>query len=103
MLTEQILVEIYSQFFSCGDCKLYAKHLFSALLQNTNKYRDSTNSNEHINFQDFIINLSITVRGSLDERIRWLFTFYDLNRNGKITREVSKHFINLRFNNTKLI
>lgn len=38
-------------------------------------------------FQDFVQNLSILSRGSLDEKLRWAFTLYDINGDGCITRE----------------
>nr|XP_023021625.1 Kv channel-interacting protein 4-like [Leptinotarsa decemlineata] len=38
-------------------------------------------------FQDFVQNLSILSRGSLEEKLRWAFTLYDINGDGCITRE----------------
>lgn len=38
-------------------------------------------------FQDFVQNLSILSRGSLEEKLRWAFTLYDINGDGYITRE----------------
>lgn len=32
-------------------------------------------------------NLSILSRGSLDEKLRWAFTLYDINGDGYITRD----------------
>ncbi|RZC37598.1 Kv channel-interacting protein 1, partial [Asbolus verrucosus] len=40
-----------------------------------------------ISFEDFVQNLSILSRGSLDEKLRWAFTLYDINGDGCITRE----------------
>ena len=31
--------------------------------------------------------LSILARGTMDEKLRWIFNLYDLNRDGKVTRE----------------
>lgn len=46
---------------------------------------------KHLNvlfmFQDFVQNLSVLSRGSLDEKLRWAFTLYDINGDGCITRE----------------
>ncbi len=39
---------------------------------------------------EFIITLSAIMRGSIDEKIQWLFNFYDINKDGKITHDVSK-------------
>lgn len=37
--------------------------------------------------QDFVHGLSILSRGSLDEKLRWTFSLYDINGDGRITRE----------------
>ena len=31
--------------------------------------------------------LSILSRGSMDEKLRWIFNLYDLNRDGKVTKD----------------
>lgn len=31
--------------------------------------------------------LSILSRGTMDEKLRWIFNLYDLNRDGKVTKE----------------
>lgn len=38
-------------------------------------------------FQDFVTGLSILSRGSIDEKLRWTFSLYDINGDGYITRE----------------
>lgn len=38
-------------------------------------------------FQDFVTGLSILARGSIDEKLRWTFSLYDINGDGCITRE----------------
>lgn len=38
-------------------------------------------------FQDFVTGLSILSRGSIDEKLRWTFSLYDINGDGCITRE----------------
>jgi Ca2+-binding EF-hand superfamily protein len=43
--------------------------------------------NPEINFQQFLITLSTIMRGTLDEKIKWLFNFYDLNKDGKISHD----------------
>lgn len=37
--------------------------------------------------QDFVTGLSILSRGSIDEKLRWTFSLYDINGDGCITRE----------------
>ena len=38
--------------------------------------------------QDFVISLSIILRGSTIDKLNWAFNLYDLNKDGCITREV---------------
>jgi Ca2+-binding EF-hand superfamily protein len=96
ILTEKSLAEIYSQIFSCGDTAVLSKHLFSAMnFQNQNRFstvvlfsRPLSSENE-LNFKVFLITLSSIMRGTIDEKIKWLFNFYDLNKDGRITPDVS--------------
>lgn len=38
--------------------------------------------------------LSSLMRGSLDDRIKWLWNFYDINKDGKITQDEIQSMIN---------
>lgn len=38
--------------------------------------------------QDFVMGLSILLRGTLREKLEWTFHLYDINRDGYINREV---------------
>jgi Kv channel-interacting protein len=68
--------EIYAQFFPQGDCSNYAHYVFCTIDQN---------SNGTVSFEDFLVGLSILARGTMDEKLRWIFNLYDLNRDGKVT------------------
>ncbi|CAG5877916.1 unnamed protein product [Menidia menidia] len=58
---------------------MYAHYLFNAF--------DTTN-NGSIKFKDFVMGLSILLRGTLREKLEWTFHLYDINRDGYINREV---------------
>lgn len=40
--------------------------------------------------QDFVMGLSIILRGSINDRLNWAFNLYDLNKDGCITKEVRR-------------
>ncbi|KRT80712.1 HLH domain-containing protein [Oryctes borbonicus] len=70
---------IYAQFFPQGaNTSQYAHYVFNTLDQDHSGL---------ISFEDFVQNLSILSRGSLDEKLRWTFNLYDINGDGYITRE----------------
>ncbi|XP_066507199.1 calsenilin-like [Hoplias malabaricus] len=78
LVDEETFKSIYSQFFPQGDASTYAHFLFKAF---------DTNRSGSIRFEDFVIWLSVLLRGSVTEKLRWAFNLYDINKDGLITRE----------------
>lgn len=39
--------------------------------------------------QDFVMGLSILLRGTIQEKLNWAFNLYDINKDGYITKEVT--------------
>ncbi|KAL1266765.1 hypothetical protein QQF64_002440 [Cirrhinus molitorella] len=78
LVDEETFKSIYSQFFPQGDATTYAHFLFNAF--------DMDRSGS-IRFEDFVIGLSVLLRGSVTEKLRWAFNLYDINKDGYITKE----------------
>uniref|UniRef100_A0A5S6PZX5 EF-hand domain-containing protein n=1 Tax=Trichuris muris TaxID=70415 RepID=A0A5S6PZX5_TRIMR len=69
---------IYRQFFPEGDPSKFSSFVFNVF---------DVNKDGYISFTEFIHALSITSRGSIDEKLEWAFSLYDLDNDGYITRQ----------------
>lgn len=79
VVREDTFKGIYSRFFPQGaNASQYAHYVFNTLDQDHSGL---------LSFEDFVQGLSILSRGSLDEKLRWTFSLYDINGDGCITRE----------------
>ncbi|XP_019581426.1 calsenilin isoform X2 [Rhinolophus sinicus] len=78
LVDEDTFKLIYSQFFPQGDATTYAHFLFSAF---------DADGNGAIHFEDFVVGLSILLRGTVQEKLKWAFNLYDINKDGYITKE----------------
>ncbi|XP_056146414.1 calsenilin-like [Lampris incognitus] len=78
LVDEKTFKTIYSQFFPQGDATTYAHFLFNAF---------DLDRNGSINFEDFVLGLSVLLRGSVAGKLRWAFSLYDINKDGYITKE----------------
>ncbi|XP_051789919.1 Kv channel-interacting protein 1-like isoform X1 [Erpetoichthys calabaricus] len=78
LVNEDTFKQIYAQFFPHGDASTYAHYLFNAF---------DSGQNGSVKFEDFVMALSILLRGSIREKLRWTFNLYDLNKDGYINKE----------------
>ena len=70
--------KIYDEFYPDGDGDAFAEHTFRIF---------DRNHDGKIDFREFISGLSISSRGSYEEKMTWLFDLYDTNANGFISKD----------------
>ncbi|XP_004399902.1 PREDICTED: calsenilin isoform X3 [Odobenus rosmarus divergens] len=75
--TKKELQSLYRGFKN-GDATTYAHFLFNAF---------DADGNGAIRFEDFVVGLSILLRGTVHEKLKWAFNLYDINKDGYITKE----------------
>ncbi|XP_057341247.1 Kv channel-interacting protein 1-like [Microplitis mediator] len=78
LVDEQGFKQIFSQFFPQGDASQYAHYVF-----NTMKRKHAGK----ISFEEFLAILSKVSRGSVEEKLQWVFGLYDLDGDGLISKE----------------
>ncbi|XP_014230935.1 calsenilin-like isoform X1 [Trichogramma pretiosum] len=76
---EDAFKHIFSQFFPQGDASQYAHYVF-----NTIKQKQTSGK---INFEEFLTILSNISRGTVEEKLQWVFGLYDLDGDGLISKE----------------
>ncbi|KPJ14990.1 Kv channel-interacting protein 4 [Papilio machaon] len=77
MVDEESFKNIFCQFFPLGDATQYAHYVF-----NTVKHKQ----NGKLNFEEFLETLSRVARGSVQEKLSWVFALYDVDGDGRISR-----------------
>ncbi|XP_026743827.1 Kv channel-interacting protein 4-like isoform X2 [Trichoplusia ni] len=79
VVKEETFKLIYAQFFPQGaNTAQYAHFVFNTLDQDRSGL---------LSFEEFVTGLSILSRGTLEEKLRWTFSLYDINGDGYITKE----------------
>ncbi|XP_032937072.1 calsenilin isoform X5 [Catharus ustulatus] len=65
---------------SPADASSYAHFLFDAF---------DADRNGALCFQDFAVGLSVLLRGTEQQKLKWTFDLYDVNKDGYVTKEVT--------------
>ncbi|KOC68308.1 Kv channel-interacting protein 4 [Habropoda laboriosa] len=77
-VTTNDLKPAYAKLFPLGDPAKYTQIVFNTF----DKDRDGI-----VSFGDLLTEISLIANGDVDEKLSWIFRFYDLNGDGYITRK----------------
>ncbi|CAK8690861.1 neurocalcin-like isoform X2 [Clavelina lepadiformis] len=75
-MDRQQFEDFYEHFFCNDKNKKFVDHLFRTF---------DFNGDGKVNFKEFVCGLSVTTRGTPDEKLTWTFNVYDVNQDGTIT------------------
>eukprot|EP00055_Hartaetosiga_balthica_P006779 m.22088 g.22088 ORF g.22088 m.22088 type:complete len:190 (+) comp5421_c0_seq1:79-648(+) len=87
-LSKEGFASIYSQFFPHGDPSVFSNIVFDTF---------DEDGNGTIDFREFMCALSITGRGSPEEKLEWTFKLYDLDGDKTITKKEMLHIVSSIF------
>lgn len=82
-LTRKEFKRVYNSLFA-GDASDFAEHVFRTF--------DADGSGS-VNFKEFLVGLCVSGSTDLDTKLKWAFTVYDIDGNGKIDKEEMRHII----------
>jgi Ca2+-binding EF-hand superfamily protein len=77
-MSKDQFIDIYLNCSNSKNISVIAEHIFRTC---------DVDENQSIDFTEFIACLSVTTRGTLMEQIKWIFSLYDINRDGVIECE----------------
>ena len=69
---------MYRILFPYGDASAFAKHVFRTF---------DTNGDDYVDFKEFLCALSITSKGTTEEKLELALDMYDIDKDGFINRE----------------
>ncbi len=86
-ISKRAFIEMYVNMFPKGDARAFAELIFNAY---------DADGNGEIDFREFMRTLSVTTKGSVEEKLHWAFRLYDLDGDGTVSRQEAIDMIEVR-------
>lgn len=77
-MTTNDLKPAYAKLFPLGDPAKYAQILFNTI---------DRDGDGIVSFGDLLAEIALITNGDIDQKLSWIFRFYDINGDGYITRK----------------
>ncbi|KAL5022771.1 hypothetical protein ScPMuIL_001926 [Solemya velum] len=84
--------KVYNKLFP-GDVNTFAQHMFRSF---------DKDGNGRVDFQEFLIGLSVSSSSDIEQKLRWAFDMYDVDGNGTISRSEMMDILNSVYKMTDL-
>ncbi|OQV17609.1 putative Calsenilin [Hypsibius exemplaris] len=77
-ITKDRFLLMFQKFFPTGGSDRYAGYVFDTF---------ERDAHGRVPFRSFLLGMSVLSRGNTDEKLRWIFDLYDIDKNGYVTQE----------------
>ena len=77
-ITETEFKDLYSNIHASDNSSPFAEHLYRLF---------DRNKDNMVTFKEFMVAISVSCRGSIREKIEWMFGLFDVDEDGRVTKK----------------
>lgn len=82
-ITKEQMRHLFKSFFPFGDSTKFADLVYLLFSRNSPDEDEPSG----ISFADYLMALSVASRGRVEDKIKWTFRFYDVDGDGRVSRQ----------------